>query len=69
MELSEVKEGDLKGQKILLEFLNGSAGSEVALAFQKAGAEVDLMDVIPDGNFPKGDPNPIIETSPPQEKP
>ena len=63
MELSGVKEGDLKGQKILLEFLNGSAGSEVALAFQKAGAEVDLMDVIPDGNFPKGDPNPIIETS------
>lgn len=63
MGLAGVKEGDLSGQKILLEFLNGSAGSEVALAFQRAGAEVEVMDVIPDGFFPKGDPNPIIESS------
>ena len=63
MALAGVKEGDLKGQKILLEFLNGSAGTEVAMAFQKAGAEVETMDIIPDGFFPKGDPNPIIESS------
>ena len=36
MALAGVKEGDLKGQKILLEFLNGSAGTEVAMAFQKS---------------------------------
>lgn len=63
MALAGVKEGDLKGQKILLEFLNGSAGTEVAMAFQRAGAEVETMDIIPDGFFPKGDPNPIIESS------
>ena len=63
MKLSGVKEGDLKGTKILLEFLNGSAGSEMALAFQRAGAEIEVRNVVPDGFFRQGDPNPIIETS------
>lgn len=63
MELASVKEGDLKGLKILIETLNGSAATEVALAFQKAGAEIEVRDAIPNGYFPKGDPNPIIESS------
>ena len=63
MKLSGVTEGSLKGTRIMLEFLNGSAGSELALAFQKAGAELELRDVAPDGFFWRGDPNPIIETS------
>ena len=63
MKLSGVKEGSLKGTRILLEFLNGSAGSEMALAFQKAGAEIEMRNVVPDGFFPQGDPNPIIESS------
>ncbi|MBO4409621.1 MAG: hypothetical protein J5775_02615 [Spirochaetales bacterium] len=63
MKLSGVKEGTLKGTRIMLEFLNGSAGSEMALAFQRAGAEVEVRNVVPDGFFRQGDPNPIIETS------
>ena len=63
MKLSGVTEGSLKGTRIMLEFLNGSAGSEMALAFQRAGADVELRDVAPDGFFWRGDPNPIIESS------
>lgn len=63
MKLSGVKEGSLKGTRIMLEFLNGSAGTEMALAFQKAGADIDCRNVAPDGFFRQGDPNPIIEPS------
>lgn len=63
MRLAGVKEGSLKGLKVMLEFLNGSAGVEQALAFQKAGADVEVRDVVPNGFFPGGDPNPIIESS------
>ena len=63
MKLSGVKEGSLKGTRILLEFLNGSAGSEMALAFQRAGADIEIRNVVPNGFFPQGDPNPIIESS------
>ena len=63
MRLSGVKEGSLKGTRILLEFLNGSAGSEIALAFQRAGADLEIRNVVTDGFFIQGDPNPIIETS------
>ncbi len=63
MELAGVKEGSLKGLKVLLDFLNGSAGFEEALAFQKAGADVTFRNLVPNGLFPHGDPNPIIESS------
>ena len=63
MKLSGVTEGSLKGTKILLEFLNGAAGTEMALAFQKAGADIECRNVAPDGFFRQGDPNPIIEPS------
>lgn len=63
MNLAGVSEGSLKGVNILFEFLNGSAGIEEALAFQKAGANVTLRHIVPNGLFPCGDPNPIIESS------
>ncbi len=63
LSLSGVKPGSLKGIKILLEFLSGSAGTETALAFQKAGAEIEVRNITPDGFFPSGDPNPVIESS------
>ena len=63
MRLSGVREGSLKGTRIMLEFLNGSAGTEMALAFQKAGADIECRNVAPDGFFRQGDPNPIIEPS------
>ena len=63
MELAGVTEGSLKGLRVLFDFLNGSAGFEEALAFQKAGATVTFRNLVPNGFFPHGDPNPIIETS------
>lgn len=63
MKIAGVKDGDLAGLKIMLEFLNGSAGAELALAFQRAGADVDFRNIVPDGFFRMGDPNPIIESS------
>ncbi len=63
MELAGVSEGSLKGLRVLFDFLNGSAGFEEALAFQKAGAFVTFRNLVPNGFFPHGDPNPIIESS------
>ena len=63
MKLAGVSEGSLKGLKVLFDFLNGSAGFEEALAFQKAGASVSFRNLVPNGFFPHGDPNPIIESS------
>lgn len=63
MRLAGVREGSLKGLKVMLEFLSGSAGVEEALAFHKAGAEIEVRNVVPDGFFRSGDPNPIIESS------
>ncbi len=63
MRLAGVKEGDLRGLNIMIETLNGSAAAEIALAFERAGACIDVRDSIPNGFFPKGDPNPIIESS------
>lgn len=63
MKLAGVGEGSLKGNRVMLEFLNGSAGTEVVLAFQRAGAEVEVRNLVPDGFFRMGDPNPVIESS------
>lgn len=63
MQLSKVEPGSLAGMKFLLEFFGGSAGAELALAFQKAGANIVCRNIIPDGFFRQGDPNPIIESS------
>lgn len=63
MKLASVEIGSLSGMKFLMEFLSGSAGTEIALAFQKAGATITCRNMIPDGYFKQGDPNPIIEES------
>lgn len=63
MKLAGVAEGSLKGLNLMLEFFNGSAGFEQAMAFQKAGANVTCRHIIPNGLFPCGDPNPIIKSS------
>lgn len=63
MKLAGVAPDSLKGLKVMLEFLNGSAGAEISLAFQKAGADIESSHPVPNGFFPIGDPNPIIESS------
>lgn len=63
MKLAGVKEGSLKGLKVFGEFLSGAEGAEFLMAFDKAGCDLELSNLIPNGFFPSGDPNPIIESS------
>ena len=53
-----VAPGSLSGIKVILDSMNGSAGPEVYIAFQKAGIDVEAVNLIPDGLFPGGSPNP-----------
>ncbi len=63
MSLAGVGKDSLKGLKVMGEFLCGSAGAEVSAAFGLAGASFQARNLIPNGLFPAGDPNPIIESS------
>lgn len=63
MTLAGIGKGELSGLRIQGEFLSGTAGVDVASAFDKAGADMHLRNMVPDGFFPTGDPNPIIESS------
>jgi phosphomannomutase len=61
--LAGVDEKSLEGVSILTDFLCGAAGSEVVEALSCAGARVRARNLVPDGRFPAGDPNPIIDES------
>ena len=63
MRLAGVGPGDLKGMKVYAEFLSGASGTDLAMAMDIAGAEFTPSHLVPDGFFPSGDPNPIIESS------
>ena len=60
MKLAGVAPGSLSGVKILTDFLNGAIGYEVGKALEIAGATVRMQNLVPDGMFPKGDPNPVV---------
>ncbi len=63
MKLAGVGPNDLAGVPVLADFLCGAAGTDVALAFDIAGAKLTSRNLVPDGQFPAGDPNPIILSS------
>lgn len=63
MRLAGVQPGGLQGLPIIMDFLSGTAGAEFSHAFTKAGARVTYRNLIPDGDFPAGEPNPIIRKS------
>lgn len=63
MKLAGIREGDLQGKRIMLDFLNGSAGLEITKALIRCGADVNARNLIPDGSFPNGEPNPIVVSS------
>ena len=63
MRLAGVGKDSLGGLSVCAEFLSGVNGIDVAMAFDKAGADFTLRHAVPDGRFPAGDPNPIIESS------
>jgi phosphomannomutase len=63
MKLAGVGKDSLKGLSICMEFLSGTAGYDISMAMEKAGASPTYRHLVPDGNFPCGAPNPIIESS------
>lgn len=63
MKLAGVKPGELSGLKILMDFLSGTAGYEFMYAFDMAGADVTARNLVPNGFFPSGEPNPVIPKS------
>lgn len=63
MKLAGVEKGSLQGLSILVDSLGGASGTEVVEALSLAGATVRVRNLVPDGLFPAGDPNPIIQKS------
>ncbi|MGX8678296.1 MAG: hypothetical protein ACQGQO_04225 [Sphaerochaetaceae bacterium] len=63
LSLAGVKKDSLKSLSLCLDFLSGAAGTEITEALQFAGASVLPRNLIPDGRFPSGDPNPIVISS------
>ena len=59
MKLAGVGKDDLKGLRLLHDYLNGAAGREMTLAFQRAGADLHPLHLPANGAFPLGDPNPV----------
>ena len=56
-----VEPGDLAGLRVVVDAFNGSAGPEIHRALVLAGAEVEALRLVPDGNFPTGSPNPTSQ--------
>ncbi len=63
MRLAGVGPGDLAELRIVQDFLSGAAGQEMLLAFTIAGADVEPRNLVPDGHFPSGAPNPVVHSS------
>jgi len=63
MRLAGVGRDSLQGVPILADFLCGAAGTEISEALGLAGANLRVRNLVPDGSFPAGDPNPIIAKS------
>ncbi|MGC8668614.1 MAG: phosphoglucomutase [Chthonomonadales bacterium] len=59
MERAGVEPGTLRGLHVLHDYLNGSSGREMMLAFDRAGAALTPLHFTADGRFPLGDPNPV----------
>ena len=59
LNLAGVAPGQLEGVRVFHDYLFGSGGREMMLAFQVAGAALRPLHYTPDGRFPLGDPNPV----------
>lgn len=63
MRLSGVSSGSLEGLPVVCDFLHGSFGSAVSRALTQCGVQGVYRHLVPNGNFPAGDPNPGIDAS------
>ena len=59
LQLAGVEPGALGGLNVCHDYLNGAAGREMMLAFDRAGANLTPVHFTADGRFPLGDPNPV----------
>lgn len=62
-DLANVRASDVSGLSIGCDFQHGSAGTALCRAFNELGVQYAPLHLIPNGNFPQGDPNPGIEGS------
>lgn len=53
--------GGLDGLAVLLDTFHGSAGPALFRGLRKAGARVETLRLVPDGNYPTGSPNPTSQ--------
>jgi len=63
MRLAGVSSGTLEGLAVVCEFFHGSYGPAVSRALTQCGVQGMYRNLIPDGDFPSGDPNPGSEAS------
>lgn len=63
IKLADLSEGALGGLSVVAEFLSGTAGKEILLGLQHCGVNVIPRNLVPDGAFPHGAPNPIVPAS------
>jgi len=61
LEWAGVAPGELQGLRVLLDTFHGSAGPALFRGLRKAGAEVEALRLVPDGNYPTGSPNPTSQ--------
>jgi phosphomannomutase len=62
-ELANVGSRDVSGLSVGCDFQHGSAGCAIGRALGELGVHYSALHLIPNGNFPQGDPNPGIEAS------
>lgn len=58
MRLAGVPSGSLEGIPVVCDFLHGSFGPAVSRTLRQCGVDTVLRNLIPNGDFPSGDPNP-----------
>jgi phosphomannomutase len=59
LRLAGVDEGELRGTRLMHDYLFGAASHEMMRGFARAGADLTPLHFVPDGGFPLGDPNPV----------
>lgn len=63
LNLAAMDRDSLSSLTVVVDFLNGSAGLEILTALEKTGATVIPRNMVPNGFFPLGPPNPILASS------
>lgn len=61
LDAAGVAPGQLEGLGVVIDTFHGSAGPCLYRALRKAGARVESLRLIPDGNYPTGSPNPTSQ--------